>query len=216
MPIDPPPEAPTHAQGRTRLDRNRIVTAAIQLLDEEGIAELSTRRLAARLGVRSPTLYWHVRDKAELLDLVAEELCADSFDIDAGLPWRNQLEQGLHQFRSLVLAHRDVAALLRDRPPHGPNRRGHIETTVRILLEAGLTVEDAAGVSRLLVSHVLSTHPGDLAPLAEAAGEVGSSDDYPNLRRVAPALAGLSGDALFELGMQVILDGIEARLTAHR
>ena len=205
---DPPSGAPSGPPARTRLNRGQIVTAAIELLDEAGIAELTTRRLAARLGVRSPTLYWHVRNKAELLDLVAEELCADSFAIDPTLPWRDQLEQGLRQFRTLVLAHRDVATLLRERPPNGPNRRGHIETTLGILLGAGLTVEDAAGVSRLLVSHVLSTDPGDVAPLADVTAE-----EHPHLHRVAPALTRLSAEELFELGMQVILDGIDARLS---
>lgn len=198
--------------GRSALDRARIVTAAIELLDEQGIAQLSTRKLATKLGVRSPTLYWHVRDKAELLDLIAEELCAGAFDIDAAAPWRDQLEQGLRQFRAMVLAHRDVATLLRDRPATGPHRLGHIETTLRILLEAGLTAEDAAGVSRLLLAHVLAVTPTAPAPVRATEDARDLLDDLPNVRRVAPALAGLSDDELFELGVEVILDGIERRL----
>ena len=199
---------PDAGPGRPRLDRTQIVAAAIELLDEVGISELSTRRLATRLGVRSPTLYWHVRNKAELLDLVAEDLCAAAFDIDLNLPWRGQLEQGLRQFRALVLAHRDVAALLRDRPPQGPNRLGHAETTMRILLTAGLTEKDAAGISRLLLSHALSSPPSTPAPLVQED----TAGDYPHLRRVAPILAGLSEEDLFDLGVQIILDGIDARL----
>ena len=79
------------------LDRNRIVGAAVALLDEVGLAGLSTRRLATALGVQSATLYWHVRNKDELLDLVAEALCADAFTIDPALPWPDQLASGLFE-----------------------------------------------------------------------------------------------------------------------
>lgn len=206
-------EPPSHpSAGRPALDRERIVTAAIELLDEQGIAALSTRKLATRLGVRSPTLYWHVQNKAELLDLVAEELCAGAFDIDRAAPWREQLEQGLRQFRTMVLSHRDVPTLLRDRPATGPHRLGHIETTLRILLEAGLTDEDAAGVSRLLVAHVLAVTPTAPAPSRAGEGAPGLPEDLPSLRRVAPTLARLSDDQVFELGVEIILDGIERRL----
>jgi TetR/AcrR family transcriptional regulator, tetracycline repressor protein len=51
--------------------RDQIVAAALAQLDEAGLDGLTLRRLAERLGIRAPTLYWHVRDKRELMDLVA-------------------------------------------------------------------------------------------------------------------------------------------------
>ncbi|HHT8960921.1 TPA: TetR family transcriptional regulator, partial [Burkholderia cenocepacia] len=57
-----------------RLTRDTVLRAALDLLDEVGIDGLSTRRLAERLGVQSPTLYWHFRNKAELLDAMAEAI----------------------------------------------------------------------------------------------------------------------------------------------
>ena len=59
---------------RPKLDRAIIVRAALELLNEVGLDGLSTRRLAERLQVRSPTLYWHVRNKQELLDLMANTI----------------------------------------------------------------------------------------------------------------------------------------------
>ncbi|MHA6626068.1 TetR/AcrR family transcriptional regulator C-terminal domain-containing protein [Pseudonocardia sichuanensis] len=196
------------------LDLARITSAAVELLDEVGLAELSTRRLAAKLGVRSPTLYWHVRNKAALLDLVAEAVCADAFEIDESQPWRAQLADGLRQFRALLLRHRDVAALLRERPPTGPHRLRHIDTTVGILLRAGFGPDEAAGISRLLTAHVLGSaetarpepDPDESAALWERMAA------YPNLRQVAPAFAGQRGEEIFELGVQILLDGLAARL----
>ncbi|MGO1056021.1 TetR family transcriptional regulator [Crossiella sp. CA198] len=139
------------------LDLPRITAAAVRLLDEHGLAALSTRTLAAELGVRAATLYWHVRDKDELLGLDAEAICAEAFDIDESQPWRDQLATGLRQFRALPRTHRDAAQLLRLRPPRGPRRLGHIETTTRILLTAGFTPADTAAISVLLADHLLAS-----------------------------------------------------------
>src|SRR6266571_1880467 len=68
------------AKPRPRLDLDLLVQAAIAVLDQEGLDGLTTRRLAARLGVQSPALYWYVRDKDELLDLVAEAICAPALE----------------------------------------------------------------------------------------------------------------------------------------
>ncbi|MCE7004002.1 TetR/AcrR family transcriptional regulator C-terminal domain-containing protein [Kibdelosporangium philippinense] len=187
-----------------RLDIRFITEAAVQLLDEVGLADLSTRRLAAKLGVQSPTLYWHVKNKAELLDLVAEAICADAFDIDTSLPWRDQLASGLRQFRQLLIAHRDAATLLRERPPSGPHRLGHIETTVKILLDAGFPESEAAGIARLLAAHVLTTAQHELRMVDPGEG------DYPSLRRVAEVQ--MSSEQLFELGIGILLDGLEQHL----
>lgn len=192
------------------LDLDRITTAAVELLDEAGLAELTTRRLAAKLGVRSPTLYWHVRDKGALLDLVAEAICADAFDIDETRPWREQLSAGLLQFRALLLRHRDAARLLRERPPVGPNRLGHIETTAGILLRAGFDADEAAAISRLLAAHVLTSV--ESLRRDPDAGVLVNMDDYPNLRLLAPAFARQTGEEVFELGIAVILDGLAVRI----
>jgi len=133
-----------------------ITRAAVTLLDQVGLAELSTRRLAAKLGVQSPTLYWHVKNKAELLDLVAEAICADAFDIDATLGWRDRLTSALRQFHTMHAAHRDTAALLRERPP-GPARLEQLDTIISTLVDAGLSPTDAAACARLLTAHVLDS-----------------------------------------------------------
>ncbi|MFI5584172.1 TetR/AcrR family transcriptional regulator C-terminal domain-containing protein [Amycolatopsis sp. NPDC051758] len=193
------------------LDRRQITEAALALLDEVGLGELSTRRLAARLGVSSPTLYWHVKDKAQLFDLLAETICEDAFEIDETQPWQHQLEQGLTQFRALLLKHRDAATLLRERPP-GPNRLAHIETTARILRNAGFSLEDTAGIARLLTAYVLASAEAPARPDPEAAQAFQDSlDNFPTVKALGPIFAETTADDLFRLGTEVILDGL-----AHR
>ncbi len=135
-----------------------ITAAALTLLDEVGLAELSTRRLAAKLGVQSPTLYWHVRSKAELLDLVAEALYAEAVLAEPATDWRAEITRTLVSFRDLLAEHRDTPALLRERPP-GPRRAAHTESLVNALTEAGFAPTDAAAGTELLLTQTLdSTH----------------------------------------------------------
>jgi AcrR family transcriptional regulator len=143
---------------RRGLNLEVITRAAVALLDDVGLAELSTRRLAAKLGVQSPTLYWHVKNKAELLDLVAEAICAAPFDLDRAAPWRDQVTAGLRQFHTTLAAHRDTAALLRERPP-GPARLGQQAALAAVLTDAGFSPADATAGTRLLTAHVLDAVP---------------------------------------------------------
>ena len=73
------------------LDRGEVVRVALQLLDELGLDGLTMRRLAQRLGVTAASLYWHVRDKDELLSLLAETITAEVPVADPGRPWRDEL-----------------------------------------------------------------------------------------------------------------------------
>lgn len=95
------------------LSRETIVQAALELLDEVGIDGLTVRALAGRLGVRAPTLYWHVKNKQELLDemgtevwrRIARELAA----LDEHLSWRDRMRAFAEITRRTFLAYRDGA-----------------------------------------------------------------------------------------------------------
>jgi TetR/AcrR family tetracycline transcriptional repressor len=90
-----------------------IVAAALDLLDEVGMEGLTVRALAARLDVRAPALYWHVRDKAELVDEMATEvwrgITAEFAAIPEGTPWYDDLRRFCAVLRIALLAHRDGA-----------------------------------------------------------------------------------------------------------
>ncbi len=209
-------------QQRSSIGLDHITQAAVELLDEVGLEELTTRRLADKLGIRSPSLYWHVANKAELLDLVAESICAGAFVIDGAQPWQDQLKSGLQQFRQLLVAHRDAAALLRARPPSGPHRLGHIETTMRILSDAGFADHETAGIAQLLTAHVLASVPDRRDParkgIAAAAHEQtrGQFAGFPTIERVLPVLVTMTDQEKFDLGVDILLDGLTQRLSGHQ
>ena len=110
------------ARTRQPLTREDLVRAALEVLDEAGIDGLTMRNVAARLGVQSASLYWHVRDKDELLALIADAICAEIKPPRPDRPWIDQLVAMAWEFRRVLLAHRDAALVLANTPPVGPNR----------------------------------------------------------------------------------------------
>jgi TetR/AcrR family transcriptional regulator, tetracycline repressor protein len=90
-----------------------VVRAALDVLDDAGIDGVTVRAVAARLGVQAPALYWHVRDKRELLDEMATEIwrqvSADVAALPADLPWDEVMAAFAAITRRALLAHRDGA-----------------------------------------------------------------------------------------------------------
>jgi TetR/AcrR family transcriptional regulator, tetracycline repressor protein len=108
--------APRHQPG---LDRDRVIAAAFEQLEEDGLEALSMRRLAARLGVQAPALYWHFGDKAELLGLMSARIYAMALaETQGAIDWRGWLVAYGEALRRSFAAHRDGALLCaRARPP---------------------------------------------------------------------------------------------------
>lgn len=105
------------------LSRDRIVTAALSLVDAEGLAAVSTRRLAAELGVSGPSLYNHFRTKDQILEAVADSVSAQvdlsMFDAADGRDWRTALHDWVVSYRAALLAHPNIVPVL----AQGPGRR---------------------------------------------------------------------------------------------
>jgi len=204
---------------RRRLDRRQVVSAALDLLDEVGLEGLTTRRLAERLGVRSPSLYWHVRDKEELLDLLADRIMSEVPVPAPDLPWRERLERLLTAGRRTLLAHRDAARILAGRPPRGPHWLEVGNAAVGALVDAGLPDRDAVDGVSLVVSYLMGF------ALEEAESAYGGGDyseflatlppeRFPRLTVMAGILSRPDADRQFGYGVRFLLDGLE-RLAAR-
>jgi TetR/AcrR family tetracycline transcriptional repressor len=182
------------------LTKAAIVQAALDLLDETGMDGLTVRALAARLGVQAPALYWHVRNKQDLLDEMATLIWRRVGDVMAGLPastpWREVMSVYAMTIRAELLGHRDGAKAFSGSTLTDPEVVRRQEVTLRTLTSQGFTLPDA--VRGLLLINNFSigfcveeqavrqaTASGDdryrrraeligpdTAPLAVAAGEV--------------------------------------------
>lgn len=217
----PPPRKP-------RLSRERIVAAAVALLDAEGVDGFSMRRLAARLDAGTMSLYAYVDTKEDVLDLALDAAIAeiDPGATDAGEDsWRHFLTQQLQQRREMMRRHPWVPVLTGSRPLLGPNALARSERYYAALVRAGLTgprLLAAVGALSYYVSGFAAAEnlwwsatkdPDDELQLRrDAQAHIDQwADHYPALSAHAQ-LEFSDFDESFALGLEIILDGIEARL----
>ncbi|MBB4935539.1 TetR/AcrR family tetracycline transcriptional repressor [Lipingzhangella halophila] len=212
------------------MDRQSIVHAALELLDEAGLDGLTVRRLATRLGVRSPALYWHVRNKQELLDEMAQELQArqDLGPPRAGEPWREWLTRRARERRRILLSRRDGARLVAATRPTAAAVNG-FDAELAALVDRGFTPVRAMRAIVLLghyiTGFVLEEQADQQrhADTGETPPERMTEDQRTDLLRATPTLAAAirdggdpGGEAAFEDGLRMLIDGIAAGLERSR
>jgi TetR/AcrR family tetracycline transcriptional repressor len=194
--------------------RAHIVEAALELLDRDGLAGVTTRRIADRLGIRSASLYWHIHDREELLDLLSERIVASARFPDPFAGWRMQVEALMEEFLRCLLEHRDGARVIAGRPPMGRVRLRGAEMLLRALTDAGLSDQQAIDAGLVLTTYVVGFALEQQASVDTTGPEVDEAfaAEYPTLARLAP-IATTGPDLLerFREGMAFVLSGIEAR-----
>ncbi|WP_330276015.1 TetR/AcrR family transcriptional regulator C-terminal domain-containing protein [Lentzea sp. NBC_00516] len=180
-----------------KLDRETIVVEALDLLDDLGLAEVSTRRLAKRLGVEQPSLYWHFPNKNALLSAMAEAVMAVHATAPLPTPgddWREWLLENSRSFRRALLMHRDGARLHAGSRPQGEDLSRALHK-FQFLVSSGLSERDARlamlTISQFTVGSVLEE---------QAATEAGNAAD-----------GGLDHAEAFEDGLTLIVDSLVSR-----
>lgn len=224
---EPPRLAPRREppRRRTSLSVAEIVSAAIEVMDEQGVAALSMRRVADRLGTGPASLYVYVRGKDELLELVYDELVGQ-----VSLPakpdpkrWRAQVHQLLGDLRAVLMSHRDAALASLGRLPTSPNVLAGAESLVAVLRAGGLSDRAIAlGFDQLIL------YVSACAIEAGVYTSAGMTDDqvnayftaaheyfaalpqarFPVLRSIAAEMFGHDADERFHFGLDVLLDGL--------
>jgi TetR/AcrR family transcriptional regulator, tetracycline repressor protein len=138
------------------LGGDRIVAAALILLDQEGLDGLSTRRLASALHIQGPSLYHHFRNKAELLGQMAAALLSDSLAaLDQTVAWDVWLRNLAHATRKMVLRRRDGARLLASSYPNNVMQHELVPRLAQPLVAAGFSPESANECVTFLATFVL-------------------------------------------------------------
>ncbi|WP_434478018.1 TetR/AcrR family transcriptional regulator C-terminal domain-containing protein [Escherichia coli] len=158
----------------TKLQPNTVIRAALDLLNEVGVDGLTTRKLAERLGVQQPALYWHFRNKRVLLDALAEAMLAENHTHSvprADDDWRSFLIGNARSFRQALLAYAMARASMRTRP--GAPQMETADAQLRFLCEAGFSAGDAVNalmtISYFTVGACLRSRPATAMPASAAA-----------------------------------------------
>jgi AcrR family transcriptional regulator len=217
---------------RPGLTVERIVQAAIELADAEGLEAASIRRVAERLGVGAMSLYRYIPGKAELLDLMFDTVHAGE-PPPAADGWRTRLEWLARDSRARIQRHPWVLqVVIGQRPPLGPNVLGNYDAYLDAISNIGLTPAEMVATTELVGNYVQGA-TRLAVEIAQAEDVTGISDEdwwierasfweeYFDPERFRAITAVYEGGAYedavdsFEFGLQRILDGIEALLAAR-
>lgn len=215
-------------QRRHTLTRQRVVTEALALIAQDGVPGLTMRALAARLDVVPGALYRHVPNKERLQDLVLDGVLAEvDSDIDAALPWTEQLTALAHRLRTVLADHPGVAALLTNRDPLGPHSLALAEAFLRPLHDAGFGHHEAGHAFFLILGYTLGF---DVANTRASANQQRvhdpttrnqlhqffrslPTDRFPTLVALGHHIWLDNRDERFATGLDVLIDGLTRRTT---
>jgi AcrR family transcriptional regulator len=217
-----PPDRPVPAP----LSRERIVRAAIELADADGLVAVSLRKVAAVLNVGPMRLYGYIDTKEELLDLMVNAVHAEVRP--TGDDWRQTLRSLAEATRQAAHQHEWLADLIGGRPQLGPNTLAVGDAVLAAMggIDLDVVVPAVAAVNAYVVGAVRRE-------VAERRAERGSGMDIEQFRAANgpyltrtfaagrfPALATvvrdgphLSADETFRIGLEFLLDGIAAQAT---
>ncbi|MFD7201918.1 TetR/AcrR family transcriptional regulator [Streptomyces sp. NPDC059893] len=196
------------------LSRDRIVTAALSLVDAEGLAAVSTRRLAAELGVSGPSLYNHFRTKDQILEAVADSVSAQvdlaMFDPADGRDWRTSLHDWAMSYRAALLEHPNIVPVLAQGPGRRPAGLRLADAVFGSMVDAGWPPAQATSIGALMRYFVTGSALGSFAGGFVDDETAYDPADYPHLGQ-AHLLADrqeLIDDRAFETGLRALLDGL--------
>lgn len=212
--------SPSRSRGRPALPIDRILGAAVELLDEQGAEALSMRSLAQRLGSGTATLYRHFANRSELVSMVIDHILG-KVDLDAQaiarLPWQQACTLFAQNMFDALSRHGNVAVLLIEYTPMGRNALANRELCLSLFLDNGFPPAVAAHAYATLARYVLgfaiqlsgsaAANSQHEAQLSAAFHELDSSS-YPATVAVADDLPVPLAEE-FAFGLQLIVAGLE-------
>ena len=208
------------SQSGTSLSADHVARTALAVLDREGLAALSMRRLAADLGIGTMTLYGYFRSKDELLAGVVDVAFGEWEPPPASGDWRASCRALALTTWELLRRHPVLVQLRGETPIFREPAFRITEPAVAALREAGLPPAEAARAFRLLFTYVFGSalfSPREASPEERRAVRMAFAGmdpaDFPTLTSMPEEAAdALGGDEQFAFGLEVVLDGIAARL----
>ncbi|MET8837127.1 TetR/AcrR family transcriptional regulator C-terminal domain-containing protein [Micromonospora sp. NPDC004540] len=193
------------------LNRDRIVETALALIDADGLGALSTRRLAAALGVQGPSLYNHFATKDEILDAVADSVTAT---VDVSVfdrhDWVEALRRWARSYRAALAAHPNIVPYLAQGPGRRPAALAMADAVYGALVRAGWPPARATHIGAALRYFVAGSALGSFARGFVEDPELYAA--HPHLKQ-AHRLRGHQrsvDEGAFTLGLDALLHGLAA------
>ncbi|MGQ4434479.1 MULTISPECIES: TetR/AcrR family transcriptional regulator [unclassified Streptomyces] len=202
------------------LSTDRIVETARMLVDAEGLAAVSTRRLAAELGVSGPSLYNHFRTKDQILEAVADSVSAqvDLSMFSDGRDWRTALHDWAVSYRSALRDHPNIVPVLATGPGRRPAGLRLADAVYGAMVDAGWPAAQATSIGALMRYFIMGSALGSFAGGFVDDESAYDPADYPHLGQ-AHLLAEQQekvDERAFEVGLAALLDGLAGQFEEMR
>lgn len=214
------------ANPAVRLTREKVLGAACDLADREGISALSIRALAVELGAKPMSLYYYVANKEEILDGLVDIVFAEIRTPEPSKGWKAEMRRRALSAREALHRHPWAVGLLESRKSPGPATLTHHEATLATLRGAGFTIQQTAHAYSLIDSYIygfalqeaaLPLAGDDIGSRARSISEHFASGQYPHMVEIATEVVlqpGYDYGNEFVYGLDLILDGLERSLNA--
>ena len=207
---------------RERLTRERVIDAAITVMDSEGLDSVTMRRVAREVGVEAMSLYNHVHDKDDLLQGVCERIMA-SFEFPDGYDdWVDRAKAGARSWRRLLQAHPDLLRLFAEMhgpAPSSPESLRPTEFALTMFREAGLADRDVVQAFHAFGGYIQGFVMMEAGSMKERHEEhfLGAEippEEFPALAAASAYWADCDADEQFEFGLDLLIRGLQARVAA--
>ena len=210
---------------RGRLTKQAVVQRALALADADGLDALTIRRLATELGVTPMALYWHFRNKEELLAGLADQVWGElDTDVDAAEPWHQQLRGLLESLLRVLRSHPCASQLILEGEKQSNSMQVASETALEVLHQGGFDPDHAAEITRnalwtglMLVMSEPGFHPELTA--AEIAEKQRTNrvrmallppDRFPRLVEAAEPMSSCDPEFHYRFGVDLFIAGVRA------
>lgn len=213
---------------RPQLDADTILSAALRLARDGGTEPLTVRRLGKELGADPTAIYRHFRDKDELIRAVIDRLIGDgAAGIDVEADWRTRLGTLADVTLEIFTAHPTIGAEAATRTTGGQGELAAVDLIIRAMVEAGLGPDDSVRYYAVFSSYLLAFCSAQARALL-VAGPTAFDDDprwvggssalsvsrLPAVAAVRDRLEALRDRDVYRVGVEVILDAVEAQARA--
>lgn len=204
---------------RAPLSRERIIDAAVAFADENGVDELSMRKLGAELGVEAMSLYNHVENKDDILDGMIDQVFAEVPLPDTEADWKVSIRDTALKAMDQFAAHSWLVNVLMHRGSFGNSSLLFMDRTLGLLRNAGFSDEDTHHAWQMLASHTMGyafqqssagLKDTDWDGMVDQLASLG--ERFPNVADLALYLGDCQFGTEFAFGLEIIIDGLSARL----
>lgn len=212
-----PVKKPTRHRRREPLSRGRVLATASELVEREGVAGLSMRKLAAKLGVEAMSLYNHVDGKDDVLAGVGANFLAQIDVPDPSDDWRSDLRDLSAALRDAARRRPQAAALAMSNEAISQEGLAVASAALDALRRAGLSAQQAVDAQRAMTALLVGTllrelqvGPDATSSASDRESELSASELAP-VRDAAPQLAQLDFDREYDFAVEFALDALEAQ-----